>query len=103
MDITFSLAQILSVCAIITTVAGAYKIVSSPVKGLNAKFEKYDKMLANDKERIDKLDKALDGIQKDIAMNSDMLYQCLNHMATNNNSGGMKDALEKYNAYFRKG
>ena len=33
--------------------------------------------------------------------NGDMIYQILDHLATNNNSGGMKKALDKYNEYFR--
>ena len=33
--------------------------------------------------------------------NGDMIYQMLDHLATNNNSGGMKKALDEYNLYFR--
>lgn len=33
--------------------------------------------------------------------NGDMIYQMLDHLATNNNTGGMKKALNDYNAYFR--
>ena len=32
----------------------------------------------------------------------DMVYQMLDHLATNNNTGEMKRALNQYNAYFRK-
>lgn len=31
----------------------------------------------------------------------DMIYQVLNHLATNNNTGEMKRALDQYNEYFR--
>ena len=34
-------------------------------------------------------------------MNSDMVYQILDHLATSNNSGEMKRALNEYNAHFR--
>ncbi|MBQ6125682.1 MAG: hypothetical protein IJI77_01480 [Erysipelotrichaceae bacterium] len=33
--------------------------------------------------------------------NGDMIYQMLDHLATNNNTGGMKKALDDYNSYFR--
>ena len=41
------------------------------------------------------------GMKDDIAVQGDMVYQLLSHAATNNNSGGMRDALDKYNAYYR--
>ena len=34
-------------------------------------------------------------------MNSDMIYQILDHLATDNNTGEMKRALNEYNAHFR--
>lgn len=40
-------------------------------------------------------------MNKDIAMLSDVCYQMLDHMATENNTGGMKKALDKYNEYQR--
>lgn len=41
-------------------------------------------------------------MKDDILMLSNMTYQILDHMATNNNSGGMKKALDDFNAYARK-
>lgn len=41
-------------------------------------------------------------LKDDILMQSNMIYQILDHMATNNNSGGMKKALDDFNAYQRK-
>lgn len=41
-------------------------------------------------------------IKDDILMLSNMTYQILDHMATNNNTGGMKKALDDFNAYQRK-
>ena len=34
-------------------------------------------------------------------INGDMIYQMLDHLATNNNTGEMKRALNNYNAFFR--
>lgn len=33
--------------------------------------------------------------------NGDMIYQILDHLSTNNNTGGMKKALDQYNQHFR--
>ena len=41
-------------------------------------------------------------LRDDILMLSNMTYQMLDHMATNNNTGGMKKALDEFNAYQRK-
>lgn len=40
-------------------------------------------------------------LKKNNEMNSDMIYQMLDHMATNNNTGQMKRALDEYNAFQR--
>lgn len=41
-------------------------------------------------------------LKEDNKMNSDMIYQMLDHMATSNNTGQMKRALDQYNQYFRQ-
>ena len=46
-------------------------------------------------------DKKLEPLKKDIDMLSDVTYQMLDHMATNNNGSGMKAVLDKYNEYNR--
>lgn len=55
------------------------------------------------------LGKDIKDIKKDVselksndATNGDMIYQILDHLATKNNSGGMKAALDKYNKHFRE-
>jgi len=40
-------------------------------------------------------------LKKNDQVNGDMIYQMLDHLATNNNTGEMKRALNKYNEYFR--
>ena len=40
-------------------------------------------------------------MKKDTSMNSDMIYQVLDHLATDNNTGEMNRALKDYNSYFR--
>lgn len=41
-------------------------------------------------------------LKKDTSMNSDMVYQILDHLSSQNNSGEMKRALTEYNKYFRQ-
>lgn len=54
-------------------------------------------------ERVTKAYKdTMKPLKDDILMLSNMTYQILDHMATNNNSGGMKKALDEFNAYARK-
>lgn len=45
------------------------------------------------------LDKKLDPMKEDLEMLSSVTYEMLDHLATNNNSGGMKAALDKYVQY----
>lgn len=42
-------------------------------------------------------------LKKNDEINGDMIYQMLDHLATNNNTGGMKKALDQFNAYYRHG
>lgn len=54
-------------------------------------------------ERVTKAYKdTMKPLKDDILMLSNMTYQILDHMATNNNTGGMKKALDEFNAYARK-
>ena len=49
----------------------------------------------------DTFDEKLNPMKKDVEMISDVVYQMLDHMATNNNTGNMKKALDEYNKYNR--
>lgn len=49
----------------------------------------------------DTFDEKLDPLKKDVEMISDVVYQMLDHMATNNNTGAMKQTLNDYNKYSR--
>lgn len=72
-------------------------------------FKKIDKLMNH---YMSKLDKRIDTIeqtmnehhektQKDIDMIMDINYQMLDHLATNNNTGGMKKCLDEFNRYAR--
>lgn len=49
----------------------------------------------------DTFDEKLDPMKKDVEMIGDVVYQMLDHMATNNNTGNMKKALDDYNKFNR--
>ena len=66
------------------------------------KDERILTMLDNDKKRLDKLDGIIERIDESTDIQGDMIYAMLSHMATNNNTGGMQKALDKYNAFYRK-
>lgn len=113
MGITFNLAQIVAICTALTSILTAYNLVRKPLKEKEEKDKKEAEekakqekrileLLDNDKKRLDKLDQAVDKINEHLEFQSDMIYQMLDHMATNNNTGGMKDALDRYNQHFRR-
>lgn len=102
MEISFTLAEIVSICTAIAAIVGAYKIVKKPWEDRKAHDEKIDKLLDNDKRHLEKLDETMIDVKESLTFQSDMIYQMLDHMATNNNSSGMKDALDRYNAHFRR-
>lgn len=51
---------------------------------------------------INDIKEGLDDLKKNDSIYGDMVYQMLDHLATENNTGEMKRALNQYNAYFRK-
>lgn len=83
-----TLGQIQSVMLFIIALGGAIltivKATSSIVKkALEPTNQKIDELKENDEK------------------NGDMIYQILDHLATNNNTGEMKRALNEYNKFFR--
>jgi len=52
---------------------------------------------------IGEIKESVGELKRNNGVYGDMVYQMLDHMATNNNSGEMKRALDEYNAFFRKG
>lgn len=101
MNFTIDFISLVSFCGGLTAIVGAYKIVKKPVDDMNEKFKRYDEMLSNDKKRLDELQRTNDELKADLGMIADMTYQMLDHMATNNNTGGMAEALDRYNKYYR--
>lgn len=95
MEIHFTLAEIVSLCTALTALVGAYKVIQKPLKDRKDKDEKLDKTLSE-------LSSWTKDSTKLMKFHSEMLYAMLNHMATNNATGEMRDALDKYNRFFRE-
>lgn len=66
------------------------------------KEDKVLQMLDNDKKHLSRLDNAIDKLQESTDIQGDMIYAMLSHMATNNATGQMQNALDKYNSFYRR-
>lgn len=87
---TISTDEIITIASVLGALAVIWGIISKPIKAM-------DEL----KKSVDKLTESVADMKDDVAINSDMVYQLLDHASTNNNTGGMREALDKYNAYYR--
>ena len=101
-DLVILISALGGIVAIYSTVRKILREKEEDRKKEEEKEANVLKMLSNDKQRLDKLDEAIDKLQESTDVQGDMIYAMLSHMATNNNTGGMQSALDKYNAYYRK-
>lgn len=92
MDITITSQQILAVAALIGAVTAIWAAVSKPFKAMR-----------EISERLEKLDGKISTLSKSVEIQGDMVYQLLDHAATNNNTGEMRRALQDYSAAYRHG
>lgn len=106
MTISFDLIVLISalggIVAIYSSVRKILKEKEEDKKKEDEKEANVLKMLSNDKEHLAKLDNAIDKLQESTDIQGDMIYAMLSHMATNNNTGGMQNALDKYNSFYRR-
>ena len=84
MDNTVLIALISGICTLLSTII--------------SKWIDYKSGMAKDVKDI-KEDISI--LKQNDQKNGDMIYQMLDHLATNNNTGGMKKALDDYNTFFR--
>lgn len=106
MVVTISWASIVSVAGVIIAIGSAWKVIveakkalNKPYKDIEAKFEHYDKCLAQDKERIDELEKVLRILGKDNEIELKALRDITNHLRTDNNTGEMKKVEDNIDEY----
>lgn len=83
-----------------TVIVAIISGVVSLVVNIGSKWLDHKNGLQKD---IEEIKTGVKGLQDGNQMNSDMIYQILDHLATNNNTGEMKRALDDYNAHFRHG
>lgn len=96
-----TLKDILYIIAAITAVVSFYKLVKKPFDSIEDSLKKIEKQNEENKKEIEGLREDFRGIQKDVTNHGDMIYQMLDHMATDNNTGNMKRCLDAYNEYNR--
>ena len=90
MDITITSQQILAVAALIGALTAIWTAVSKPFKAVR-----------DINERLKKLEEQLTKMNRSVEVQGDMIYQLLDHAATNNNTGEMSRALSQYAAAYR--
>lgn len=83
---TITTEQIITAAPVLGALAAIWAVVSRPLKA----FREISDGLKDLGERFTRMERTE-------RLHGDMIYQMLDHMATNNNSGGMKTALDKYN------
>lgn len=84
MDNTVLIALISGICTLLSTVI--------------SKWIDYKSGMAKD---VKDIKEDIGVLKQNDQKNGDMIYQMLDHLATNNNTGGMKKALDDYNSFFR--
>ena len=87
---TITLQDVITFAAVLVAISGIWTFFSKPIKAMR-----------EIKESIEDLTESVSDIKETVDMQGDMVYQLLNHAATNNNTGGMQEALDKYNAWYR--
>lgn len=109
MVFTLTWASIVSGLGAIIVIGSAWKVVVEAKKALNkpredieAKFDRYDKCLAKDKERLDGLELSLHMLSKDNEIELKALRDIINHLRTDNNTGEMKRVEDDIDEYLIK-
>ena len=106
MTISFDLVVLIGILGGIVTIwTSVRKMVKEKEADKQKEQDKESKvlqMLDNDKKHLAKLDTAIDKLQESTDIQGDMIYAMLSHMATNNATGQMQTALDKYNSFYRR-
>ena len=87
---TITSDQILMVAGLIGALAVIWGVVSKPIVAMREL-----------KTSVDNLTAKMEEVKETADMQGDMIYQLLNHASTNNNTGGMQEALDRYNEFYR--
>ena len=87
---TISTEQIVMIAGVLGAISVIYGIVSKPFKAIEDLKKSVDDM----SEKVDKIDKA-------VMLHGDMIYELLDHAATNNNTGGMEAVKRRFDEEYR--
>ena len=90
MELTITSQQILAAAALIGALSAIWAVVSKPFKAMR-----------DITKRLDNIETKLTALGKAVDIQGDMVYQLLDHAATNNAAGEMQRALDQYNKVFR--
>lgn len=96
-----TLKDLLYLLAAVTAVISFYKLMKKPFDDISNSLKDIKKQNDDNKKEIEGLRDDFKGIKKDVENHGDMIYQMLDHMASNNNTGNMKRCLDTYNEYNR--
>lgn len=106
MDIQVTWQTLLAVAGGFVLLAQAGRIIINmfnPIRELQKKQERQEGFLAADKERLDKLDKAIDRLDEALSLLGLAVSDLINHEITGNDSDRLKQTQKKLNEYFYRG
>lgn len=83
MEITFTLEQIVTFCAALGAIVGAYQIIAAPIRKLNSKLKEYDEKFKNDNERLNTLDNNVSSIKSTVESLKDDLVEEITEQINN--------------------
>lgn len=94
-EITYN--TILQFFGVIAVIGGGIKVIISalnPFKEATAKLKKHDELFANDKKKLDELDKSLDKIAEEQKIQGKALMVLINHIVTGNDTDKLKKTYQ---------
>ena len=106
--------QLIEVAAVIVVLLGAYntimtairnhreekKLKNSPITDLKTRIDGHDKMLARDKERLDKMEQDIEQMDEQSLMILKAVRSQLNHAINGNGVDSQKEVLQQIDEYF---
>lgn len=96
-----TLKDLLYLTAAIVALWGFIEKIVKPFKNINNALNEIKGQNDIRQQENDNLKAAIQNIKENVSKQGDMIYQMLDHMATNNNTGNMKRCLDAYNEYNR--
>lgn len=110
-DVTFE--QLIGLAVIIVILAGTYNTImaaiknhmeakkrqNAPVDTLTARVDVHDKMLANDKRRIEEMDERLSSLKTESAMTLKGVRALLSHEINGNSTEKLKESYDNIDNY----